>query len=490
MVIGGIRIGCALLLAVVVLPSPASASTLGLSGTRINYDGVAGETNNLRVERLGGNYLFTEVGGIGVTPAAPCANAGANVGICPVNGIRDIDITLDDMGDTAVVEGTLSSLVLEDIFIGGGTGNDTLTGGPNIENDMQGGDGTDTVTGGTLDDDLSGNDGVDGLIGGPGDDFLRMASVDASADSGSGGPGDDGFAANSIAADGPDVYSGGPGLDRIDLRNRRDPIRITLNGVADDGASCPGVGCEGDNLRADVEIIDSGEGNDSITGTAGFQQIDGSAGNDAINGAGGDDEVLGNEGDDRVQGGRGNDFVIGGEGADQIRGNAGDDYLIQSDLFDGERDVFDGGPGIDETGGGGGEISFGLRIDLDGRADDGPRGADFDGQRDNVRGTVEGLEGTRRADILIGNGKANELEAGDGADTLVGKAGADGIEGGRGNDKISGGKGRDTLTGDGGADRINSKDKSPDEVSCGSSGDLVIADRRDRPGADCDRVRR
>ena len=70
-------------------------------------------------------------------------------------------------------------------------------------------------------------------------------------------------------------------------------------------------------------------------------------------------------------------------------------------------------------GGGGGETSFSLRVDLDGRADDGPRGALFDGLRDNVRGSVEGLEGTPRADILIGNGRANKLEGGDGADRLV-----------------------------------------------------------------------
>ena len=486
----GIRIGFALLLAAALFPPVAGASNLSISGSRIDYLAAAGETNNLQVTRLGANYVFTEVGGIPITPAAPCANAGANVGTCPAAGIRDIDISLNNMDDTLNVAPTIVSAQIEDTNLFGGPGTDSLTGGPNVENSIQGGDGTDTLTGGSLHDDIAGLDGIDTLNGGGGDDFLRVEG-DTFPDSASGGPGNDTLSGATEDPDGADIYAGGPGRDRLSLQGRRDDLLITMNGVADDGGGgCPGVGCENDNVGADLEIVETGQGHDTITGAAGSQTIEGSAGNDIINGAAGDDEVSGSLGDDTVLGGPGNDFVIGAEGTDQIRGNAGDDYLIQFDLFDGERDVFDGGSGIDEMGGFGGEISSGLRIDLDGRADDGPRAPEFDGLRDNVRGNVEGLEGTPRADILIGNGRANELEGGGGADRLVGKGGADGIEGDRGNDNISAGKGRDSITGDGGADRIRSRDKSPDEISCGSSRDLVIADRRDRPGADCDRVRR
>ena len=484
----GIRIGCALLFAAAMFPSSAGAANLSISGSQINYQALAGEVNNLLVTRVGANYLFTEAGGVPVAPAGACAPAGANAGTCPVTGIRDININVNNMDDTVTIAPTIAQI--NRINIVAGVGTDNVTGGANVENTIQGEDGTDSLTGGSLNDDLMGQDGIDTLIGGGGDDLLRVAG-DTFPDSASGGPGNDQFLGGNQGPDGADIYAGGPGgRDRIEFGNRRDNLLLTLNGVADDGGGCPGVGCENDNVGADMEIIDSGQGDDTITGAAGTQQIDGGSGNDTINGAGGDDEISGSDGDDTVQGGPGNDFVAGAEGTDLIRGNAGDDYLIQFDLFDGERDVFDGGSGIDETGGGGGESTFGLRIDLDGRADDGPRDTEFDGLKDNVRGNVEGLEGTARADILIGNGRANELEGGDGADRLVGKGGADGIEGARGNDNISAGKGRDSVTGDGGADRIRSRDKSPDEISCGSSRDLVIADRRDRPGADCDRVRR
>ena len=485
----GIRIGCALLIAAAALPPSAGAANLSSAGNQISYNALAGEANNLQVTLVGASYVFTEVGGVPITPAGPCANAGANVGICPAAGIRNFNISLGDQGDTANIAATLTQPAVDRVSIFGGDGTDVLNGGANVENAQQGGAGTDALTGGLLNDDLIGEDGVDSLSAGAGDDLLRIAN-DTSPDTASAGPGNDTILGNSEGPDGADTYIGGTGIDRIDLRERRDDLRVTLNGVADDGAGCPGGGCEGDNFGADVEQIDFGQGNDTFTGSAGPQQVDGDAGNDNLSGAGGDDELFGNNGDDTVGGGARNDFVAGGEGTDQIRGGAGDDYLSLFDLFDGERDNFDGGPGIDETGGGGGETVFALRVDLDGKADDGPRGTEFEGLRDNVRGTVEGLEGTERADILIGNGRANELEGEGGADRLVGKGGADGLHGGRGNDNLSGGKGRDSLTGEGGADRIRSRDKFPDEVSCGSSRDLVIADRRDRPGADCDRVRR
>jgi Ca2+-binding RTX toxin-like protein len=101
-----------------------------------------------------------------------------------------------------------------------------------------------------------------------------------------------------------------------------------------------------------------------------------------------------------------------------------------------------------------------------------------------------GLDGTEGPDVLIGNKAANELDGGGGADWLIAGGGADSVEGGRGNDRISGGKGRDLLIGAGGADRIRSRGGSPDQVSCGSASDTVRADRRDRVGADCERVRR
>lgn len=483
----GIWIGAVMLIAAVWLPAGAGAANLTRGPDQINFTALAGETNNLVVSRDGADYVFAEVTGVPISPVAPCVNAGASVGRCPAAGIERIDISLANQDDTLATAPSISPPI-EAFQVFGGSGTDTLTGGPNVKNNMQGEEGNDTLTAGQLNDDLSGSDGVDTLTSGPGNDILRV-DEDAEADTVAAGPGDDSIQLGATGPDGPDSLSGGPGRDRLDLRNRRDPMTITLNGIADDGAGCPGLGCEGDNYGADIEDWSLGSAGDRFTGAAGTQSISGGGGNDELDGAGGSDEVFGSDGDDTMQGGGGNDSVGGSDGSDRLLGGGGDDYLYLADLFDGDRDLFDGGSGFDETGGGS-ESFFGLRIDVDGRADDGPRGAIFDGLRDNVRGSVEGLEGTERADILIGNRRPNEIEGLGGADRLIGNGGADGIDGGRGGDRIVGGTGRDSLAGGGGADRIRSRDKSPDEVSCGSAGDLVEADRRDRAGADCDRVRR
>lgn len=75
-------------------------------------------------------------------------------------------------------------------------------------------------------------------------------------------------------------------------------------------------------------------------------------------------------------------------------------------------------------------------------------------------------------------------------DRLVGTRGDDVLCGQGGPDRITGGAGFDRLFGEDGDDAILARDRRLDVVGCGSGQDSVVADRGDRVGVDCERVRR
>ncbi len=474
-----------------LFPGTALGATLNSSGQQITYAAGAGEANGLTVSRDGPDYVFTDAAGVTITPMGTCANAGANVGRCPAADVVRMSVTLGDLNDAGTIADSITSPQIDDVVLAGNAGSDVVTGGANVVNSLRGDEGAgapgeDVITAGNLDDFLSGNEGNDVLAGLDGDDRLVPGAGNDVADA---GPGQDLFSIFEDL-DGADTFIGGPGgNDRADIRDRLAGLLIDLNGLADDGAGCPGPACEGDDFRPDIEDIDSGQGNDVFIGAPGPQDFSGEAGNDVIDGGDGEDDLFGDTGDDVVTGGRGGDLLGGGSGADSVDGGGGDDYLDGSEFFDQSADVLGGGAGIDKLGDGG-ELAVALRIDLDGDPDDGINDPSFSNPLDNVLANLEGLEGGGGDDVLIGNGKANEFEGGPGRDRMVGGGGGDALAGGRGGDNLKGGKGRDLLEGEAGADKLRSRDGGPDEVSCGSSRDKVVADRADRTAADCDLVRR
>ncbi len=471
------------------LASPAWGATVSRSGNRLTYTAAAAEANALAISRSGTDFVFTDAAGVTITPFAPCVGGGpANVAKCPAAGIVDMEIYLGDQNDSGTVAASVDGPDITSIRLVGDAGSDILNGGDGIENQLDGDgaapDGADQLTGGAMDDVLIGYGGADLMTGGSGNDRFFAGAGD---DVANGGPGDDSFESSPTGPDGADTLSGGPQVDSIDLRNRFDNLSVSLDGVANDGGDCPGPGCEGDNVGADVENVTGGIGDDVIAGNSSQNELRGDAGDDQVSGGGGYDEVDGGDGADTVRGEGGPDEIDGGFGSDRLFGGKGDDYTY-SNFNDGETDVISGGPGIDGIGGGGGAL-FGVRIDLDGKADDGYASKLFS-SNDNVKPDVENLEGSSGPDVLIGSGGPNELDGGDGNDRLIGGGGLDGLLGGRGPDFLSGGKGRDLLSAGAGADRIASRDRTPDEVFCGSAFDRVTADRADRTAADCDRVRR
>ena len=473
-------------IATFAIPAGARAATVSGGGT-INFTAAAGEINALVLSRSGTNYVITDAPGITITPSAPCASSAANVVTCPAAGvINGFQASLGNMNDSASVDDSVTS-DLRSVAIFAGDGNDTLNGAKNVPNQLNGDDfagtGADVITGGDLPDRLIDEGGADIVTGGLGDDR---------ADGGGGvdvyvlGPGNDTYA--SSAVDGADSFSGGPGFDSIDFRSRTDDLSISLNDVADDGAACPGAGCEGDNIASDVENLSTGDGDDSLVGSTAENSFQPGPGNDTVDGGPGNDSLSDFAGDDSLQGGEGNDQIFSGDGTDTIGGGAGDDVLFAD--FTDEADVYAGGPGLDRLDTGGGEegTRMPMAIDLDGVADDGFIDPGVGGAKDNVQADVESIEGGNGDDVLIGNGSANEIQGFGGDDTIAGGEGADQLSGGRGNDTIDGGTEVDTLDGGAGTDTLRSRDDSADQVDCGSSLDTVLADLLDEPEPSCETV--
>jgi Ca2+-binding RTX toxin-like protein len=269
-----------------------------------------------------------------------------------------------------------------------------------------------TLDGGAGNDSLRGAAGNDLLNGGDGNDAL------------SGGPG-------------ADVFNGGGGIDTAIYEERTAGLRISLDGVANDGQLD-----EHDNVKPDVENVVGGRGNDAIVGSEASNRLDGRGGNDSIGGGAGNDQLLGAGGNDLLNGGAGNDRLDGGEGTDALNGSDGNDGLVGGP----GADVFNGGGGIDLANYEGRPDN--LVITLDGIPNDGFQGsAERPAEHDNVRGDVENVAGGRGNDRITGNGLANALFGGLGNDTLYGGGGNDTLTGGPGNDKLYGQDGNDTLLG-------------------------------------------
>jgi Ca2+-binding RTX toxin-like protein len=187
---------------------------------------------------------------------------------------------------------------------------------------------------------------------------------------------------------------------------------------------------------ADNSLIDLGDGNDSAVGGERREEIHGGPGNDDLRGDAGDDLLDGGPGDDVLEKGSpttraGNDLLIGGDGTDET--------WYTSDFYSGSEPV---------------------TVKLDGVANDG-----MAGESDNVQ--TEGVRGSEKPDLIVGDGGANHLDGGDGADE---------IRGGDGNDFVDGNVGEDRVYGESGDDKVYGGDSANDLVDGGAGKDEIVAD--------------
>ena len=207
--------------------------------------------------------------------------------------------------------------------LAGGTGNDVVGGG-DADDSLSGDAGDDSLAGDAGNDSVVAGDGADTLWGGAGADSLAGDGEDDSlrgdegADRLSGGDGADGLSGGIDddvlgGGSGSDDLSGDEGWDTVDYTGRPEALTIVIDDQAGDGAAG-----EGDNVRATVETVIGGAGNDKLTGSAASEYLYGEGGNDRLDGGAGSDRLYGGAGRDTVIGGAGPDSLDGGDGADRL----------------------------------------------------------------------------------------------------------------------------------------------------------------------------
>jgi Ca2+-binding RTX toxin-like protein len=280
-------------------------------------------------------------------------------------------------------------------------------------------------------------------------------------------------------------------ITSINIRGGSGANTIDLSGVAAaDFTGLTGVsvtGGDGDDTitgTADFnDTIIAGDGNDTVTVGIGATSVDGGDGHDTIVAGDGNDTIEGGDGHDLITAGAGNDSVRAGDGNDTVSGEDGDDTI---DAGDGD-DLINGNAGLDVING-----SFGRDM-LMGDADD---DTIFGGAGEDIIGGGDGndsLVGNSQNDVISGEAGDDSISAGSGADVVIGGDGNDFINGqggddtldgedgndlaygGGGDDVVSGGEGDDTLVGNGGADTLLG-DNGIDSLIGGAGSDRLEAD--------------
>ncbi len=386
-----------------------------------------------------------------------------------------LNITGDDVSETITVVGNT-------VHINAGTFNIATDFHSVVVNANGGNDRVDlSQIGAAIPSTIRGGAGNDTLIGGIADDTLDGGS-------------------------GADDMSGGQfGNDTADYSARTANLVIGLGSIADDGEAG-----EHDNVRADIETVIGGSGNDSISGTGRSEKLIGNAGNDTLRGGFGDDTLDGGAGADLLDGGGGtgdaatndgSDTVINvenvtttGGGADAhldsgkliVTGTAGADninilgdgssvhvtingavdqsfslsgfFVLQIDALGGNDNIHiegfsigDGSGYIDLSAGAGDDVVLIKSVAF-------PRLAGYAfvrGDAGNDRLMLQDLD-WQDGQLSISGGEGNDsLFGSDSRELLQGDGGNDSLNGGGGNDTLDGGSGGDTLKGGAGLDTLD-----------------------------------
>ena len=335
------------------MPAVAHGALVEKQGTKVVFTATPGENNDLLVYQDGAGVGVHESNPLVPGPGCTDTHAGSYGTWVHCDGPVDaIDVSLGDGNDFAQVGDTWTPWAGMAATVDAGPGNDAVNVGTETSH-VDGGPGTDNLQGGSGQDELvGGHDGsFDSLRGGAGDDRLVSddggsvswgeqgndvlvggAGLDELFGNDSWGNGPDDGGADRLYGNGggdyldgelgPDVMSGGAGTDVVRYTGRSDDLAISLDGKRNDGAAG-----ENDWIQADVESVQGGNGNDTITGSSSGEFLEGGLGADTIAGGGGDDHIVGDAGSDTLDGGPGNDYVAGGLDADQVTGGTGYDDL-------------------------------------------------------------------------------------------------------------------------------------------------------------------
>ena len=305
------------------------------------------------------------------------------------------------------------------IVIDGGSGNDTITGGSiiiggNGNNLLIGTDNPNTIVGGTGSDTIQGLGGSDLLFG----DAL-VTSLDQP------GPNCDylaGLVITPTATGAGDLIEGGDGDDSINGNVGADSL---FGGLGNDdigeltykGVFFPESGNDAVDAGEGNNCVFSGDGDDSVVVGSGNNLLVLGTGNDTALTGNGNNTIFAGSGDDSITTGSGNDVVILGAGNDTAKLGSGNDLAWGED----GNDFIVGGLGNDTIYGGNGNDT---------------------------------LWGGTQATKEVKNGSKVVTTPNDGNDVLAGEGGFDKLDGGTANNIMDAGADniRETMIGSGGWD--------------------------------------
>ncbi|BAZ45946.1 hypothetical protein NIES4102_29740 [Chondrocystis sp. NIES-4102] len=267
---------------------------------------IGGAGTDRIVETANTNFTITNTQLIGLgtdtISQIEVASLKGGIGNNNFNGlaVTQLNLNLDgDAGNDTLIGGAKSDILL------GRTGNDRLE-GRNGNDKLYGHENNDTLYGGNGNDYLDGGDGDDSLYGGAGNDTLI------------GGAGTDRIVeiadTNFTITDTQLIGLGTDTISQIELANLGGGIsNNTLNGSS---------------VTLLNLTLDGAAGNDTLIGGAKSDILLGRTGNDRLEGLNGNDKLYGHQNNDTLYGGNGNDYLDGGDGDDSLYGGAGNDTLI------------------------------------------------------------------------------------------------------------------------------------------------------------------
>jgi Ca2+-binding RTX toxin-like protein len=415
------------------------------------------------------DYSVDAIFGGGAGVAVNLASGTATDGFGNADTLISIETARGTAGNDTLVGGNVPLGGTDIYTLHGGDGDDSLTAGSH-DSLLNPGAGNDTVTGGAGSDQIgyeeyTGANGAvinlaTGLVADPFGGIDTVTGVEGvrgtrNADAMTGNGGNNYFR----GLDGADFIDGGGGIDQV--RYDRDAQAGGTKGVEVNlaaGTATDGFG-NSDTLVS-IENVRGSNSNDTLGGDANDNAFQGMGGADTIDGRGGQDTAdysadalaagitgvtvnlaTGKATDGQgatdtlvsIEGGRGGagaDTLIGGDiaipnNAYLLFGMAGND-TIKAGSFDAYiepgagDDTISGGPGFDQvsyseyTGATGVDANLGTGVVVD------PYGG-----KDTITGGIEGLRGTRNADVLIGNDAANQFRGLNGSDFINGGGGLD-----------------------------------------------------------------
>lgn len=317
--------------------------TLDASGNSISLNGVF---ENVRGSSVGNRLILSDGGGVAYGGTGSDSIIGGTGKYTIVSGGGN-DTLVGGTGNNSITGGTGNCTIISgggNDIIFGGTGSDSILGGTGNSTIVSGG-GSDTIIGGTGNESLSGGTGNCTIVSGGGNDILFGGTGNDSMTGGTGnstilsGGGNDTI----VGGTGNETLAGGTGNCTIISGGGND---ILFGGTGSDSmtggtGNCTMVsgggkdtiigGTGNDSIRGGTGncTIAAGGGNDIIFGDTGVSQIDGGDGSDLIEGGSGDDVLIGGPGDDTILGYEGNDTITGDDGNDLLFGDG--DALLSAD---------------------------------------------------------------------------------------------------------------------------------------------------------------